>query len=633
MLIPRGWGDRLQGGPHGAAGWLGARRAVLLLALALSACAARPPAAAPAEARLSPAIAPEPPSGLSPKRLVPARRDMVVAAHPLAVQAGVGLLARGGSAVDAAIGVQLVLNLVEPQSSGIGGGGFLLVHDAAASQTLAYDGRETAPAAASPALFLGPAGQPLGFAEVADSGLSVGTPGLLRMLALAHARHGRLPWATLFDPAISLSESGFPVSPRLAVSIAGAAARIRAQGEPAAGHFLLPDGSPKPAGTWLRNPALADTLRQVAAGGAEAFYRGPLAQAIVDKVRSHPLRPGGLSRADLAGYRAPLRTPVCGDYRQRYRICSMPAPSSGGIALLQTLGLLAPFELAGMAPDSAESVHLLSEAYRLAYADRARYLADSDFVTVPSDGLIDPGYLRERATLIDPSRTLGEAPAGLPRGAPSSQASDASPARQGTTHVSIIDRDGQAVSLTSSIEQGFGSLQMVGGFLLNSQLTDFSFSPQGADGRPVANRVQPGKRPRSTMAPTLVFDAEQGGLVAVLGSPGGSAIVHYLAKTLVGLIDWRQDLQQAIELPNVAAQTSPTTLLEADTVLTRLQPALEARGHRVQITPALASGLHGIVVNRLRADGSPGLLADPAWPAGLLGAADPRREGVAQGND
>ena len=633
MLNSWGWQDRLQRGLRGPAAWPGSRRAVLLLALALSACAVRPPAAAPAEARLPPAIAPEPPSGLSQKRLVQAPRDMVVAAHPLAVQAGVDLLAQGGSAVDAAIGVQLVLNLVEPQSSGIGGGGFLLVHDAAAGRTLAYDGRETAPAAASPALFLGSAGQPLDFSEVADSGLSVGTPGLLRMLSLAHARHGRLPWAALFDPAIRLSDAGFPVSQRLAVSIAGAAARIRAQGDPAASHFLRPDGSPKPAGTWLRNPALADTLRQVAAGGADAFYRGPIAQAMVDKVRSHPRRPGGLALADLTSYRAPLRTPVCGDYRQRYRICSMPAPSSGGIALLQTLGMLAPFELVRMAPDSVEAVHLISEAYRLAYADRARYLADSDFVPVPVDGLLDPGYLRERAALIDPARTLGEAPAGLPRGAPSGLASDVSSARQGTTHVSIIDRDGQAVSLTSSIEQGFGSLQMVGGFLLNNQLTDFSFSPRGTDGLPVANRVQPGKRPRSTMAPTLVFDAEQGGLVAVIGSPGGSAIVHYIAKTLIGLIDWRLDLQQAIDLPNFAAQTSPTTLLEADSGLTRLRPALEARGHRVQLTPALTSGLHGIVVSRPRADSSPGLLADPARPAGLLGGADPRREGLAKGND
>jgi gamma-glutamyltranspeptidase/glutathione hydrolase len=613
----------------------GLARLVAAVCLAASGGCSSPPTgptgqAATAALRFMP---PEPPSGYTPKRLVHRQRDMVVAAHPLAVQAGVEVLARGGAAVDAAIAVQLVLNLVEPQSSGIGGGGFLLLHDGPASRTLAYDGRETAPAAAGAGLFLRPGGEPLDYLDAADSGLSVGTPGLLRMLALAHRTHGRLPWATLFEPAIRWSDTGFPVSPRLAVSIAGAAPRIRAQGGPAASYFLMPDGSPRPAGSRLRNAAFADTLRQIAAGGAEVFYRGPMAQAIVDTVRAHPLRPGLLALADLAAYQPRVREPVCGLYRLHYRICSMPTPSSGGIAVLQTLAMLERFDLAALGPNSVDSVHLISEAYRLAYADRAQFVADSDFVPVPTESLLDPAYLRARAALIDPARSMRTPTPGQPVGAVLGLGADPSPGRPSTTQVSIVDRHGQAVSLTSSIEQGFGSLQMVGGFLLNNQLTDFSFAPSDTRGALVANRVEPGKRPRSAMAPTLVFDAHQGDLLAVIGSPGGSAIIQFVSKALVGLIDWRLDVQQAVDLPNFGAQTGALTLLEAGTALTALQPALEARGHVVQATPAFTSGLHGIVVNRRRVDGQPGLLAGNAAAGALAGGADPRREGVAHGND
>ncbi len=575
---------------------------------------------------------PEPPSGYTPKSIAFAPRDMVAAAHPLAVKAGVDVLAQGGSAVDASIAVQMVLGVVEPQSSGIGGGAFLLHFDRASGQVQALDGRETAPADATPGMFLGPDGKPLPFTQAVDGGLSVGTPGVLRMLALAHAQHGKLPWARLFDPAIALADGGFAVSPRLHASVAAMAPRIRAQGGSIAKHFLTADGQPLPVGTLLRNPALADTLRRVAQGGADAFYRGDIAADMVAAVRQHPTRPGHLALADLEKYQAKIRSSACSIYKVHYRVCGMPAPSSGGITVLQTLALLERFDLGALGPTSPQAVHLVSEAYRLAYADRARYIADPDFVPVPQAGLLDAAYLRQRSALIDPARSLGAPPAGQPPGAPLALGHDASPELPSTSHISVVDAAGNAVSMTTTIESSFGSLQMVRGFLLNNQLTDFSFVPTDASG-PVANRVEPGKRPRSSMAPTLVFNATSGELEAVLGSPGGSAIIQYVTRSLLGLIDWRLDIQQAINLPHFGAQTSAVTAIEQGSLLDTpaLRQALAAQGHQVQATPQFTSGLHGIVFNGQRADGSWGLLTRHPGKGQWAGGADPRREGAAAG--
>lgn len=598
-----------------------------------SALALAPAPTASAPAAILDFTPPEPPSGYTPKVIAFAPNDMVAAAHPLAVQAGVSMLAQGGSAVDAAIATQLALNVVEPQSSGIGGGAFMLHFDAAQRHTLAYDGRETAPAAATPDQFLAPDGKPLPFLQAVDGGLSVGTPGVLRMLELAHRAHGKLPWATLFAPAIALAEEGFAVSPRLSTSIAGSAARIRAQGGAVAAYFLKADGSPLATGTWLRSPALAASLRAIASGGANAFYNGDLAHAMVQAVARHPTRPGRLTLTDLSGYQAQVREPVCATYRVRFRVCGMPPPSSGGLTTLQTLGLLQSFDVAALGPTSAEAVHLVSEAYRLAYADRAQYMADPDWVSVPTAGLLDAGYLQARAQLIRPDRSLGMPAAGQPPGAALALGTDASPNLPSTTHLSVVDRWGNAVAMTSSIENGFGSLQMVGGFLLNNQLTDFSFVPADAAG-PVANRVGPGKRPRSSMAPTLIFNAHTGDLEAAIGSPGGSAIIQYVTKTVLGLVDWGLDIQQAINLPNFGAQTSAVTAIEQGSVLDTpaLKAALTAKGHQVATTPAFTSGLHGVVFNGVRAGGQPGLLARYPGQGLWAGGADPRREGEVRGS-
>jgi gamma-glutamyltranspeptidase/glutathione hydrolase len=603
----------------------GSAALALAAALWLAGCALSPAASrdAPGHPALQQA-APEQASGRTAKTTRYATTDMVAAAHPLAVAAGVRALAAGGSATDAAIAAQLALNVVEPQSSGIGGGGFLLHYDAAGAALTAWDGRETAPAAATATMLLDAGGRPKPFFDAVDGGLSVGTPGLLRMLEQAHAAHGRLPWPALFEDAIRLAEEGFEISPRLHRQIAAAAARIAAQGEPVRSHFLKPDGSPKDAGTRLRNPELAATLRAVAAGGADAFYRGPIAQAIVEVVRSHPRRPGTLALQDLAAYRAKQRPAPCGGYRSHV-VCSVGPPSSGGIAVLQTLGILGHFELGALAPGSIDAVHLVGEAWRLAYADRDLYVADPDRVDVPVAGLLDPAYLSARATLVARDRAMGPARAGTPPGAPVRGAgTDAT--LPSTTHLSVVDRHGNAVSMTTSIEHGFGSLLMVGGFLLNNQLTDFSFEPVDAQGRPVANRVEPGKRPRSTMAPTMVFDAA-GRFEAALGSPGGTAIVHYVVKTLLGLIDWGLDIQQSIDLPNFAAFASGPLLLERGTALEALRSGLEARGHAVRVVD-LNSGVHGIVYNG--AD-PPGALARDPSRGRWAGGADPRREGTAGG--
>ena len=609
--------------------------AVVLLVI-LTGCASTPSAPIPAVPPASVPAAPEAASGWRLQEGRFAQRQIVAAAHPLATQAGIEILRAGGSAVDAAIAVQAVLTLVEPQSSGIGGGLFMLIADG--SRVRALDGRETAPAAATPELFIGPDGQPLGFAEAVASGRSVGTPGALRALEWAHRDHGRLPWAQLFEPAIRLAREGFPVGPRLASLLREPSAASLAREGQAASLYFHADGRPLAAGEQLRNPRLADTLALVAARGAQAMHEGPVAEDIVRAVQSHPGRPGVITVDDLATYRPRWREPICTDYR-RYRVCGMPPPSSGGLAIAQMLGLLevldqrtgvplsslGPVQAAFGPEPSAQAVHRLSEVGRLAFADRGRYVADTDFVALPggsTDALLNRDYLAQRALLIG-ERSMGRATAGDPLSLPLALADDRQPGGSGTSQVSIVDRWGQAVSMTTTIESAFGSKIVVRGFLLNNQLTDFSFRPSEG-GRPVANRVEPGKRPRSSMAPTLVFERDpqapdgRGPLVLVAGSPGGSAIVPYVLKLLVGTLDWGLDAQQAISLPNVGSRNGPTEL-ERGRSTGSLADALRALGHEVVVIPQ-TSGAQ--VIGRVR-QGTPAASKGLNW----FGGADPRREG------
>ncbi|MEP6943763.1 MAG: gamma-glutamyltransferase [Betaproteobacteria bacterium] len=560
----------------------------------------------------APIAAQESPSGWTRKALVTSRHAMVVAAHPAAVDAGIATLARGGNAVDAAIAVQLVLNVVEPQSSGIGGGAFMLFHDGRSGRLTVYDGRETAPAAATPDRFLDAAGRPLAFTDALVGGRSVGVPGLVRMLELAHRKHGRLAWSRLFEPAIAIADKGFRVSARLRASIADESTMPQ---ERARRYFFNADGAPLAEGQWLRNPALAETFRQLAARGGDAFYEGEIARDIVETVTGSPVNPGDMTEADLAGYRARAREPVCGRYRG-LTVCSVPLPSAGALTLLQILGMLETFDLAALGANSLMSAHLFSEAGRLAYADRDRYLADPDFVK-PPPGLLDPAYLHERAANIRTDRTLGRAEPGLPsrtaRGQDAAFGNGVAPELVSTSHFSIVDRWGNAVAMTSTIENAFGSRLMTrSGFLLNNELTDFSFVPVDDAGRAVANRVEPGKRPRSAMSPTIAYDS-RGRVAIVVGSPGGPAIINYVAKTLIGIVDWRLDAQAAIDLPNIGSRNGPTEL-ERGTTAELLQPKLDALGHRTRVVEQ-TSGVHAIV----------------RTAHGWSGGADPRREGVARG--
>ncbi|MBW3730446.1 gamma-glutamyltransferase [Aeromonas dhakensis] len=584
----------------------------LAIALALLAgCAAQQSLQNPPAHTL---IAPEAASGWQEKQGWQGHDFMVAAANPLAVEAGYQMIQAGGSAVDAAIAVQLVLTLVEPQSSGIGGGSLMLVWDG--KQVAAVDGRETAPATATDQLFMKD-GKPMAFYDGVVGGRSVGAPGTVRALALAHQRYGKLPWASLFEPAITLAEQGFVISPRLAALLAKDP--YLAKDPDARAYFYQADGSPRAAGSRLTNPALAKVLRTLASKGPDAFYRGPLAEAMVAKVHAHPTNPGVLSAVDLAGYRAKLRDGLCFDYRQS-RVCGFPSPSSGTIALGQIFGMLESRDMAALKPvpgeqgqpaASAEAIHLYSEAARLAFADRNQYVADSDYVAVPVSGLLDKHYLARRGALIG-KRSMGLANAGTPPLAPA-RGQDATPELPSTSHISIVDKAGMAVSMTSSIEDGFGSRLMVNGYLLNNQLTDFSFTSLDAAGLPVANRVEPGKRPRSSMSPLLVFDKSSGELEMSLGSPGGSAIINYVGKTLLGTQDWGLNLQQAINLPNFGSRNGPTELEAGRTPATVVE-ALKAKGHEVVLSEQ-TSGLQGVQRNA----------------GGWLGAADPRREGIAKG--
>jgi len=553
--------------------------------------------------------APEPASGLSQKHAIEAKHFLVAAAHPLAVEAGYEVLHRGGSAIDAAVAVQMVLNLVEPQSSGIGGGAFLLQYSAAEEKLIAYDGRETAPAAARADRFIGADGRPLAFLDAVVGGKAVGTPGVLRMLALAHATHGKLPWAELFRPAIRLATEGFPISPRLHRLLAWV--RLPARDEAMRRMYYRDDDTPKPVGTLLQNPAFADTLRRIAARGADAFYEGEIARDIANRAAAVP-NPGDLTADDLAHYRAKQREPVCAPYRQ-WKVCGMPPPSSGGVTVLQVLGTLQRLTPASLPSDPVRAAHFIVEAERLAYADRERYLADADFVPVPVAGLLAPEYLAGRAALVRADRTLGHALPGKPQGAPLAQfADDASPELPSTSHMSIADAAGNAVAMTTSIEFAFGSQRMVRGFLLNNQLTDFSFVAEH-DGRPVANRIEPGKRPRSSMAPTMVFDRD-GALVLVLGSAGGSAIINHVVKTLVAALDRNLEIQQAIDQPNFGSRNGPTEL-ERGTAAADWAAPLRALGHEVRMID-MNSGVHAIQRTR----------------DGWRGGADPRREGAVKGD-
>jgi gamma-glutamyltranspeptidase/glutathione hydrolase len=534
---------------------------------------------------------------------------MVAAANPHAVAAGVEILEAGGGAVDAAIAVQAVLGLVEPQSSGLGGGAFMLYFDAGGRDIKSYDGRESAPAAATPRLFLDAAGEGMKFWDAVVGGRSVGVPGVLRMLELAHREHGKLPWARLFEPAIRLALQGFAVSPRLREMIAQDKHLKRYAATHA--YFHTAAGEPLPAGHVLQNPEYAATLRAVAAGGADAFYKGAVARDIVAAVRGAADNPGLLSEADLAAYEAKRRPPVCVAYRGN-RVCGMGPPSSGGLTVGMILGILGRFDMAELAPGSVAAEHLFIEAARLAYADRELYMADSDFVRVPVEGLLEDSYLKRRGRLIDGETTMGKAAAGTPPEKKTERrAPDNALEIPSTSHFSIVDTDGNAVSMTTSIESAFGSRLMVRGFLLNNQLTDFSFRPE-TDGRPVANRVEPGKRPRSSMAPTIVI-GPNGDLRLVTGSPGGSRIINYTARSVMAVLDWNMDPQAAVTRGHVVSRNGKVDL-EKGTAAEGLQAALEARGHETTVR-SLTSGLHAILI----ADGK------------LYGGADPRREGTAAG--
>jgi gamma-glutamyltranspeptidase/glutathione hydrolase len=589
----------------------------LCLVLSLSAPALAQQAAdavAPETASEAPAafaeLSPEARAALDAKqagRPTEAQDWMVAAANPLAVEAGARVLGAGGSAADAMIAVQAVLGLVEPQSSGLGGGAFLVWYDAETGAVTTLDGRETAPLAATPRLFQDEAGAPLEFYDAVVGGRSVGTPGTPKLLEEAHRRWGRANWAGLFDDAIRLAEDGFVVSPRLAEPVAEDEARLRRF--PATEEYFFPDGQPIAAGDRLRNPDYADTLRRLAEGGSDAFYSGEVAEDIVAAVRNAHGNPGALSTIDLALYRVVERPAICVEYRA-HDICGMGPPSSGGLTVGQILGMLEPYDLAALGPDSAESWRLIGDASRLAFADRGRYMADIDFVPMPLKGLVDPAYLASRAELLSGDDALPEVAPGNPDWDHAQLwAEDASIEFPSTSHISIVDADGNALSMTTTIENGFGSRLFVRGFLLNNELTDFSFETQ-SDGVPIANRVEPGKRPRSSMAPTIVL--EDGKPTLVIGSPGGSRIIGYVAQAIIAHLDWGMDVQQAVSMPHLVNRFG-TFDVEEGTSATALEAPLASLGYEVSVRD-LNSGLHAISLD-----------------GGLKGGADPRREGIALG--
>lgn len=544
--------------------------------------------------------------GPSPPRASAAQGQvMVSAANPLAVEAGLEVLRAGGSAVDAAVAVQAVLGLVEPQSSGLGGGAFLVHYDAETGQVSAYNGRETAPAAATPDMFLNAEGKPLPFFEVLLSGRSTGAPGAVAMLHMAQAEHGNLEWRQLFGAAERLAEDGFIVSPRLAEMIVSRAPQAKTPDAQA--YFTRPDGAPYQAGDRLRNPAYAATVRKIAAEGPDALLAGEIAQAIVARVTEGAL-PGVMTLEDLSTYRPKKSEALCRPYRI-YVVCTPPAPS-GGPAVLEGLGILENTAIADH-PNAAQGWYLFTQASRLMYADRDRYMGDPDFVEVPTEGLLDKAYLAERAALIGPM--AGPAPQpGTPRGA-GVRAPDTTREVSGTSHFVVVDAAGDAVSMTTTVESIFGSGRMVGGFFLNNQLTDFAFAPVNTDGTPAANAIAGGKRPRSSMAPAIILDSE-GKLLGAVGSPGGTSILAYNLKALVGMLDWKLPVQEALALPNLIARGT-SYAAEGDKFAPEVVEGLAARGVTFTAVGGEGSGLHGVMVT----------------PQGLDGGADPRREGVARG--
>lgn len=551
----------------------------------------------------------------------------VAAANPLATDAGYQVLQAGGSAIDAAIAVQMVLTLVEPQSSGIGGGSFVLHHDG--QKVEAYDGRESAPASATDKLFLDAQSKPLPFIEGVLSGLSVGVPGTLSVLELAHKEHGKLPWATLMQPAIQLAEQGFKLSPHLHRALLSE--NFLMKDPVAASYFYDHQGKPHPVGYVLKNPELAAIFRDIAARGSQALKQGPVAEALVQKVRQHPTRPGSMTLQDLANYKAKKREPLCFDHAvqttgKTYQLCGFPPPSSGTLAIGQMLGILNNTP-AGKMPleqglPSSDWLHFYTEAARLAFADRGQFVADPNFVQAPGGdwkNMLNPTYLKQRSSLIG-NQSMKVAKPGNPAGTRTAFGPMPAQEEYGTSHISVIDKDGNAVAMTTTIEAVFGSRLMVnsgqgrhGGFLLNNELTDFSFSPTDAQGLPIANRVEGGKRPRSSMSPTLVFEKDSGKLKMTGGSPGGAVIIHYTGKLLIGTLQWGLNTQQAISLPNFSSLNGPTILEEKRFPESTIK-ALQGKGHDVRETP-LPSGLQAIEVT----------------PTGFFGGADPRREGVVMG--
>ena len=586
---------------------------------------------------------PEGSSGYTPKPGWATQKFAVAAANPLATDAGLQVLRAGGSAIDAAVAVQMVLTLVEPQSSGIGGGAFML--HSTGSKVEAFDGRETAPAGVDEKLFIGADGKPMAFYDGVVGGRAVGVPGTVKMLEAAHKQYGKLPWAQLFAPAIWLADNGFKVSPRLATLLKN---EIHLKKDPAAAAFYYKaDGTPLLGGELLKNPALADVLRQIAAKGSGAMHEGSVALAMVKKVQGHPTNPGKLTLIDLADYQVKKRDPICSDYsaaHTTYRLCGMPPPSSGAIAVGQILGILANTNAATLPPvagmsgvagsalgsgqtPSADWLHLYTEASRLAFADRSQYLGDPDFVAAPGGNwmsLLAPAYLAARTKLIAQQpggQSMKTAKPGVPGALKTAYAPMPDQPEYGTSHISIIDGFGNAIAMTTTIEDAFGARQLTdggtgkaGGFLLNNELTDFSFAPTDAEGKPIANRVQPGKRPRSSMAPTLVFDKATGQIVMSGGSPGGALIIHYTAKVLYGTLNWGLNAQQAIDLPNFGSLNGPS-LLEEKRFAPATVEALKARGAEVR-EQNMTSGLQAI----------------QKTPNGFFGGADPRREGVVLGD-
>jgi gamma-glutamyltranspeptidase/glutathione hydrolase len=552
-------------------------------------------------------LAPEPASGFKFKPLVAAKGHMVVSGSIFASQAGDEIIKKGGNAIDAAIATQMVLNLTEPQASGIGGGGFLLYYDKNTNKIEAYDGRETAPAASTPDMFLDKSGKPLAYQDALKGGLSVATPGLLRMLEQVHKAHGKLPWKELFAPAIKLSQEGFPLSPRLYKVIESAPYIINSP--EARGLYFTEAGQIKTVGTIIKNPALADTLTLIAVKGADSFYKGKVAQSIVETVRNNSFSAGRITISDIAAYKPEKREPLCREYHG-YKLCGMPPATSGGISVLQTLKMLEHFNLEPARANSPESIHLIMDAARLAFADRNKYIADCDLIPVPVAGMLAPDYIKSRSSLINPKKALDPEAGNLAWDKQCGKITSANE-HPSTTHMSIVDGEGNAVSMTSSIEFAFGSGLMVGGFFLNNELTDFALTPQ-VDGVRVANRIEPGKRPRSSMSPFLVFD-KKGDLYLVIGSPGGSRIISYVLQTIISVLDFGMNLDSAINQPHYAT-VGDAIELEKNTPLEKFADPLKKLGHNV-IIGELTSGLHGIEISKNK----------------LISGVDARREGAAVG--